>query len=49
MDFFDQSDLKFKGMLSQVSWSHLILGQVLEMVRIMSIHTAESASMVCSQ
>ena len=49
MDFFDQSDLRFKGMLSKVSESHLKFGQVLVMVGVMSIQAAKGAIMVCPQ
>ena len=49
MNFFDQGDLKLKGMLTEVSESHSKFGQVLEMVRVMAIQAAKGASMVCFQ
>ena len=48
MELFDQSDLRFEGMLSKVGSSHLELRKILEMVRIVSIQSVEGASMVCS-
>ena len=47
MDFFDQSDLRFKGMLSKVSESHWKFRKVLAMVGVMSIQAAKGTSMVC--
>ena len=49
MNFFDQCDLRLKGMVMEVSESHSKLGQVLEMVGVMSIQLAKGASMVCHQ
>ena len=49
MNFFDQGDLRLKGMVMKVSESHSILGQVLVMVRVMAIQAAKGVSMVCSQ
>ena len=37
VNFFDQGDLKLKGMLTEVSKSHSKFRQVLAMVRVMSI------------
>ena len=47
MDFFDQGDLRLKGMLMDVSESHSKFEQVLEMVGVMSIQATKGASMVC--
>ena len=49
MNFFDQGDLRIKGMLIEVSESHLKFGQVLVMVLVMSIQAAKGESMVCPQ
>ena len=49
MNFFDQGDIRLKGMLMEVSESHSKFGQVLEMVGVMSIQAAKGASMVCPQ
>ena len=49
MDFFDQSDLRLKRMLMEVSESHSKFGQVLEMVGVMSIQAAKGTSMVFPQ
>ena len=47
MNFFDQGDLRLKGMLMEVSESHSKFGQVLEMVGVMSIQAAKGARMAC--
>ena len=49
MNFFNQGDLKLKGMVIEVSKSHSKFGQVLEMVGVMPIQAAKGASMVCPQ
>ena len=49
MNFFNQGDLRLKGMLTEVNESHLKFGQVLAMVGVMSIQAAKGASMVFSQ
>ena len=49
MNFFDQGDLRLKGMLTEVSESHSKFRKVLVMVRIMAIQVAKGTSMVCSQ
>ena len=49
MNFFDQGDLRLKGMVTEVNKSHSKFGQVLAMVGIMSIQAAKGASMVCPQ
>ena len=48
-DFFDQGDIRLKGMLMEVSESHSKFGQVLEMVGVISIQAAKGTSMVCPQ
>ena len=47
MNFFNQGDLRLKGMVIEVSKSHSKFGQVLEMVGVMSIQAAKGTSMVC--
>ena len=49
MKFFDQIDLKLKGMVMEVSESHSKFRQVLEMVGVMSIQATKGTSMVCPQ
>ena len=49
MNFFDQGDLRLKGMVMEVSESHLKFGQVLAIVGVISIQAAKGTSMVCSQ
>ena len=49
MNFFDQGDLRLKGMVMEVSESHSKFGQILSMVGVMSIQAAKGTSMVCSQ
>ena len=49
MRFFDQGDLRLKGVVTEVSESHSKFGKILAMVRVMSIQTVKGASMVCSQ
>ena len=49
MEFFNQSDIRLKGMLMEVSESHSKFGQILEIVGVMSIQVAKGASMVCPQ
>ena len=49
MEFFDQGDFRLKGMLTEVSQSHLKFRKVLGMVRIMAMQATKGASMVCSQ
>ena len=48
MKFFDQGDLRLKGMVTKVKEIHSKFEQVLEMVGVMSIQAAKGASMVCS-
>ena len=47
MKFFDQGDLRFKGMVMEVNKSHSKFGQVLAMVGVISIQAVKGASMVC--
>ena len=47
MNFFDQGDLRLKGMVTEVSESHSKFGQVLAMVGVMSIQATKGTSMVC--
>ena len=49
MNFFDQGDLRLKGMVTEVSKSHSKFGQVLAMVRIMAIQDTKGTRMVCPQ
>ena len=49
MKFFDQGDLRLKGMLMEVSESHSKFRHVLAMVGVVSIQVAKGASMVCPQ
>ena len=49
MNFFNQGDLRFKGMLTEVSESHSKFRKFLAMVRVMAIQVAKGASMVCPQ
>ena len=49
MNFFDQGDLRLKGMVVEVNESHSKFGQVLAMVGGMSIQVAKGSSMVCPQ
>ena len=49
MNFFDQGDLRLKGMGTEVSESHSKFGQILAMVGVISIQAAKGASMVCPQ
>ena len=49
MNFFDQGDLKIKGMVTKVSKSHSKFRKILEMVGVMSIQAAKGAIMVCAQ
>ena len=49
MKFFDQGDLRLKGMVTEVSESHSKFGQVLAMVGVISIQAAKGARMVCPQ
>ena len=46
MNFFNQGDLKLKGMVMEVNKSHSKFGQVLAMVGVMSIQAAKGTSMV---
>ena len=48
MNFFDQGDLILKGMVTDVSKSHLKFGKVLEMVGVITIQAVKGASMVRS-
>ena len=47
MNFFDQGDLRLKGMVTEVSKIHSKFRQVLVMVGVMSIQAAKGARMVC--
>ena len=47
MNFFDQGDLRLKGMVMEVSKSHSKFREVLAMVGVMSIQAAKGASMIC--
>ena len=47
MNFFNQGDLRLKGMLMEVSESHSKFRKVLEMLGVMSIQDTKGASMVC--
>ena len=49
MNFFDQGDLRLKGMVKEVSKSHSKFRQVLSMVGVVSIQAAKGASMVFPQ
>ena len=49
MEFFDQGDLRLKGMVTEVSKSHSKFGEVLAMVGVMPIQAAKGANMVCPQ
>ena len=49
MNFFNQGDLRLKGMVTDVSESHSKLGEVLEMVGVMPIQAAKGASIICPQ
>ena len=46
MNFFDQGDLRFKGMVTEVSKSHSIFREVLAMMGVMSLQAAKGARMV---
>ena len=47
MNFFDQGDLRLKGMVMEVSKSHSKFVQILAMVGVISILAAKGISMVC--
>ena len=47
MNFFDQGDLRLKGMVTEVSESHSKFRQILAMVGVMSIQFVKGTSMVC--
>ena len=49
MNFFDQGDLRLKGMATEADESHSKFRQVLEMVGVMSIQVAKGTRMVCPQ
>ena len=49
MDLLNGSEFGFKGMFSKLAKSGLKLGQVLEVVRIVSIQSTKGTSMVCAQ
>ena len=49
MNFFDQGDLRLKGMVMEVSESHSKFRQVLVMVGVMSIQATKGTSMVFPQ
>ena len=49
MNFFDQGDLRLKGMVMEVDEGHSKFGQVLAMVGVMPIQAVKGASMVCPQ
>ena len=49
VDLLNSSDFKFKGMFPKLANDRLKLGQVLVVVRIVSIQSAKGASMVGSQ
>ena len=49
MNFFDQGDLRLKGMVTKVSESHSKLGEVLAMLGVIPIQVTKGASMVCPQ
>ena len=47
MNFFNQGELRLKGMVTEVSKSHSKFREVLAMVGVMSIQAAKGISMVC--
>ena len=47
VNFFDQGDLRLKGMVMEASKSHSKLRKILSIVVVMSIQAAKGASMVC--
>ena len=49
MNFFDQGDLRLKGMVMEVSKIHSKFGEFLEMVGVMPIQAAKGVSMVFPQ
>ena len=49
MNFFDQGDLRLKGMLTEISENHSKFRQILAMVGVMSIQVVKGASMVFPQ
>ena len=49
MDLVNNSDFRFKGMFPKLAKGSLKLGQVLAVVRIVSIQSTEGASMFFSQ
>ena len=49
MNFFDQGDLRLKGMVTEVSKSHLKFREVLAVVGVIPIQATKGTSMVFPQ